>query len=185
MITDFWSSFASNINVVLPEGTLPSIDTRKSPGRDVRSQTLNQTALSVQPPIPLLSIYPPALSLTGSTPRERCRQAFPPRGIVSEGLVSCLINAVSFGSNGVPSGRKISWNQTLGSAPSGIGISQAYFVLVLPVTSPQLIAAMFSRFRRGMILKKVLFRNRAIYSVQINGRPYFRSVSIHCCCPSG
>src|SRR6185437_1202960 len=105
-------------------------------------------------------------------------------GAVSED-VNDLMNATSFGSKGVPSGRKMSWNQTFGSAPSGIGVSQAYFVFVLPVTRPQLMAATFSFFSIGMILKKVLFRRRAMYSVQISGRPYFFSVSIVCWCFSG
>src|SRR6185312_9031602 len=93
-------------------------------------------------------------------------------------FVRDLMNSVSFGSKGVPSGRKISWNQTFGSEPSGMGVSQAYLVLVFPETRPQLMAATFSFFSSGMILKNVLLRRRAMYSVQISGRPKRRSESM-------
>ena len=54
------------------------------------------------------------------------------------------MKAVSVGSKGEPSGRKMSWNHTGGSAPSGMGVSQAYLVFVFPDTSPQLMAATLS-----------------------------------------
>ncbi len=55
----------------------------------------------------------------------------------------------------------------------------------LSLTRPQLIATTFSFFSNGMTLKKVLPLRRAIYSVQMSGRPYFLRVSIQCLCFSG
>ena len=56
---------------------------------------------------------------------------------------SFFIKPVSSFRYGVPSARKISWNHSTGSPPSGIGVSHAYLVFVLPVTNPQLIAPTF------------------------------------------
>jgi len=88
------------------------------------------------------------------------------------------MKVVSVGSNALPSGRKISWNQTVGSSPLGMGVSQAYLVFVFPVTSPQLIAATLFCLSIGITLKKVLHLSRAMYSVQMSGRPYWRRVSM-------
>lgn len=86
----------------------------------------------------------------------------------------------------VPSLWKISWNQSLGSPPSLMGSSQAYLVLVLPSTRPQLMAPIFCAFNKGRMVKKVLPLLRAMYSVQIRGRPYALSISTRnwCCSAS-
>src|ERR1700722_1243439 len=85
--------------------------------------------------------------------------------------VSFRISSVSFALYGVPSPRKISWNQSGGS--SGYSFSHeshAKIVFVFPATNPQLYAPTSSLCSTGSTVSKVLPCGRAIYSVQITGR---------------
>lgn len=55
--------------------------------------------------------------------------------------LNSFITLISSLLKGVPSWRRISWNQRAGSFTFGSGVSQANMVFVFPLTNPQLMAA--------------------------------------------
>ena len=75
----------------------------------------------------------------------------------------------------MPARRNTSRNHSTGSLPSARGLSQAYVVLVLPSTRPQLMAPTFPRFNSRMMVAERLLRGRAMYSVHVCGRPVVRN----------
>src|SRR5687767_2263386 len=72
----------------------------------------------------------------------------------------------------------MSWNQTGGSSTVGSGVSHAKIVFVLPFTRPQFTAPTRCFSKTGRQVSKRLLRVRAMYSVQIIGRPIFASSRI-------
>src|SRR5436190_22429615 len=95
-------------------------------------------------------------------------------------MANSLISSTSFASNGVPSLRKMSWNQTFGSELPSFD-PHGKIVLVLPLTNPQLIAPTLYFFSTGKLSLKVLLFVLAMYSLQINGLPSFCKDKISSC----
>ncbi len=86
---------------------------------------------------------------------------------------------------GFPVGMEYFMKPERGSELSGMGSSQAYSVIVFPVTRPQFIAPMLFSLSMGMILVNRLLLLRAMYSVHTRGLLYFLSVSIAALCLPG